>query len=114
MARGRRTWRLSAWLRAAWRVSTRRVYGLLDLITFYTAATDLQAWTVHRGTAAPAAAGRIHTDFEKGFIRAEVYTYDDLVRLGSELKVREAGHFRQEGHGYVVQDGDIVHFLFNV
>jgi GTP-binding protein YchF len=93
---------------------TRTVYGLLDLITFYTAATDLQAWTVRRGTLAPAAAGRIHTDFERGFIRAEVYTYDDLARLGSEHKVRESGHLRQEGHGYEVKDGDIVHFLFNV
>jgi hypothetical protein len=93
---------------------THAAYGLLDLITFYTAATDLQAWTIRRGTLAPAAAGRIHTDFERGFIRAEVYTYDHLVRLGSEQKVREAGLFRQEGHGYEVLDGDIIHFLFNV
>jgi ribosome-binding ATPase len=93
---------------------TRTVYGLLDLITFYTAATDLQAWTIRSGTLAPQAAGRIHSDFEKGFIRAEVYTYDDLVRLGSEHKVREAGHLRQEGHAYQVREADIIHFLFNV
>jgi len=93
---------------------SRAVYGLLGLITFYTAATDLQAWTVRQGALAPQAAGRIHTDFERGFVRAEVYTYDDLVRLGSEHKVREAGHLRQEGRTYEVRDGDITHFLFNV
>jgi ribosome-binding ATPase len=93
---------------------TRTAYGLLDLITFYTAATDLQAWTIRRGTLAPQAAGRIHSDFERGFIRAEVYTHDDLVRLGSEHEVREAGHLRQEGHAYQVREADIIHFLFNV
>ena len=93
---------------------TRAVYGLLDLVTFYTAATDLQAWTIRRGTLAPAAAGRIHTDFERGFVRAEVYASDDLLRLGSEHAAREAGLLRQEGRSYHVRDGDVVRFLFNV
>ncbi len=89
-------------------------YSLLKLITYYTAATDLQAWTVREGTAASEAAGKIHTDFEKGFIRAEVYTYDDLLNSGSEHKIRESGKLRSEGKGYVVKDGDIIHYLFNV
>jgi GTP-binding protein YchF len=89
-------------------------YGILELITFYTVTTDLQAWTVRRGTTAPVAAGRIHTDFERGFIRAEVYHYDDLVRAGSEAGVRHGGVLRIEGRDYVVADGDIIHFLFNV
>ncbi len=89
-------------------------YGLLDLVTFYTMTTDLQAWTVKRGTRAPVAAGKIHTDFEKGFIRAEVVRYEDLVSDGSEARAREAGHLRSEGKDYVVRDLDVVHFLFNV
>ena len=89
-------------------------YSLLDLITYYTAATELQAWTLRTGTAASAAAGKIHTDFERGFIRAEVYRYDDLVRLGSEKAVKEHGLFRSEGREYIVQDGDIIKYLFNV
>ena len=72
------------------------------------------AWTVKRGTPAPAAAGRIHTDFERGFIRAEVFHYDDLLAAGTEHQVREKGRLRSEGKTYVVQDGDIIHFLFNV
>jgi len=89
-------------------------YSLLDLITYYTAATNLQAWTVKTGTAAAAAAGKIHTDFERGFIRAEVYRYQDLAAHGSEKAVREHGLFRSEGRDYIVQDGDIIKYLFNV
>ncbi len=89
-------------------------YAMLDLITFYTTATELQAWTIGRGTHAQKAAGKIHTDFERGFIRAEVFGYDDLIREGSEHHVREKGLLRVEGRDYVVCDGDIVKFLFNV
>ncbi len=92
----------------------RAAYDLLDLITYYTAATDLQAWTLMKGTAAAPAAGKIHTDFERGFIRAEVYRYEDLVALGSEKAVREQGLLRSEGRDYLVCDGDIIRFLFNV
>ncbi|MBN2159935.1 MAG: redox-regulated ATPase YchF [Spirochaetes bacterium] len=89
-------------------------YGLLNLITYYTAATELQAWTLLKGTPAAKAAGTIHTDFERGFIRAEVFRYDDLVKLGSEKSVREHGHLRSEGKEYIVQDGDVIRYLFNV
>ncbi len=89
-------------------------YSLLDLITYYTAATELQAWTLKRGTVAQKAAGKIHTDFEKGFIRAEVFNFTDLLSLGSEHAVREKGLLRVEGREYVIRDGDIVHYLFNV
>jgi ribosome-binding ATPase YchF (GTP1/OBG family) len=88
-------------------------YAMLDLVTFYTVTTDLQAWTVPRGTTAPKAAGRIHSDFEEGFIRAEVYHFDDLVDAGSEHDLKAKGEVRSEGKDYVVQDGDIIHFLFN-
>jgi ribosome-binding ATPase YchF (GTP1/OBG family) len=88
-------------------------YRLLDLITFYTVAHDrLQAWQVRRGALAPAAAGRIHTEMERGFIRAEVATFADLVRSGSWARLRESGSLRTEGHDYPVADGDVVHFLF--
>ncbi|MBN2038523.1 MAG: redox-regulated ATPase YchF [Spirochaetes bacterium] len=89
-------------------------YKLLDFITYYTAATDLQAWTIKTGTAAPQAAGKIHTDFERGFIRAEVFSYDDLIESGSEHIVKEKGHLRSEGKDYIIKEGDIVKFLFNV
>lgn len=89
-------------------------YRLLDLITYYTAATDLQAWTVKQGTTALHAAGKIHTDFQKGFIRAEVYKYNDLVQAGSEHAIKEMGKLRSEGKEYIIQEGDIVHYLFNV
>jgi ribosome-binding ATPase YchF (GTP1/OBG family) len=89
-------------------------YRMLGLVTFYTAATDLQAWTVPVGTPAHAAAGRIHTDFQRGFIRAEVIPFDDLVTAGSEHHAREQGHLRAEGRDYVVRDGDVIRFLFNV
>jgi GTP-binding protein YchF len=88
-------------------------YRLLDILTFYTMTTDLQAWTVKTGTKASEAAGKIHTDFEKGFIRAETFHYNDLISAGSEHHIREKGLFRSEGHDYVVKDGDIIHFLFN-
>ena len=90
-------------------------YALLNLRTFFTAGSDeCRAWTIHVGDKAPQAAGVIHTDFEKGFIRAEVIKYDDLVALGSESACRAAGKLGSEGKDYVVQDGDIMHFLFNV
>lgn len=93
----------------------RAAYALLDLQTYFTAGPDeVRAWTFLRGTKAPQAAGIIHTDFEKGFIRAEVIKYDDYVSLGSEAAVKEAGKMGVEGKEYVVQDGDIMHFRFNV
>ena len=93
----------------------RSAYALLNLQTYFTAGADeVRAWTFMRGTKAPQAAGIIHTDFEKGFIRAEVIKYDDYVSLGGENGVREAGKLGIEGKEYVVQDGDIMHFRFNV
>lgn len=93
----------------------RAAYALLDLQTYFTAGPDeVRAWTFLRGTKAPQAAGIIHTDFEKGFIRAEVIKYDDFVSLGSENAVKEAGKMSVEGKDYVVNDGDIMHFRFNV
>jgi GTP-binding protein YchF len=90
-------------------------YEMLGLITFFTAGEpEVHAWTITKGTLAPGAAGKIHTDFEKGFIRAEVIRWNDLVELGSEAKCREAGKIAIEGKEYVVQDGDVVHFRFNV
>lgn len=90
-------------------------YSLLDLETYFTAGEmEVRAWTFHRGWKAPQCAGVIHTDFEKGFIRAEVIKYDDFISLGSEAAVREAGKLNVEGKEYVVQDGDIMHFRFNV
>jgi len=90
-------------------------YETLGLRTFFTAGSDEdRAWTFHEGAKAPQAAGVIHTDFEKGFIKAEVYHCDDLFTYGSEQKVREAGKMRIEGKEYVVKDGDIMHFRFNV
>ncbi len=90
-------------------------YTLLNLITYFTAGVkEVRAWTIQRGWKAPQAAGVIHTDFEKGFIRAEVIAYDDYDQLGSEQAVKEAGKLRVEGKEYVVKDGDIMHFRFNV
>ena len=90
-------------------------YQLLDLVTFFTVGPkEAHAWTVERGTKAPQAAGRIHTDFEKGFIRAETITYDDFARYGGEQGAKDAGRMRLEGADYVVQDGDIMYFRFNV
>lgn len=90
-------------------------YKLLDLITYFTAGEkEVRAWTIPRGTKAPQAAGVIHSDFEKGFIRAEVIAYDDYVQYGSEANVKAAGKMSVEGKDYVVKDGDVMHFLFNV
>ena len=91
------------------------IYSLLNLQTFITAGEmEVKAWTFHKGWKAPQCAGVIHTDFEKGFIRAEVIKYDDYIKYGSEAAVREAGKMGVEGKDYVVQDGDIMHFRFNV
>ena len=90
-------------------------YSLLQLQTYFTAGEkEVRAWTIKKGTTAPQAAGEIHSDFEKGFIRAEVIAYDDYVSFGSEAKVKEAGKMRVEGKTYTVKDGDVMHFLFNV
>lgn len=90
-------------------------YGLLEQITYFTAGEqEVRAWNVTDGSSAPQAAGKIHTDFEKGFIRAEVFHYNDIDELGSELSVKEAGRWRLEGKDYIVHDGDIMHFRFNV
>ena len=91
------------------------IYHLLTLQTFITAGEmEVKAWTFRRGWKAPQCAGVIHTDFEKGFIRAEVIKYEDYIKYGSEAAVREAGKMSVEGKDYVVQDGDIMHFRFNV
>lgn len=93
----------------------RSAYKLLKLQTYFTAGVkEVRAWTIKEGWTAPQAAGVIHTDFEKGFIRAEVIKYDDYVALGSEAKVKEVGKMKVEGKEYIVQDGDIMHFRFNV
>jgi ribosome-binding ATPase YchF (GTP1/OBG family) len=90
-------------------------YSLLGLISFLTAGPkEVRAWTIVRGTRAPGAAGKIHSDFERGFIRAEVVSFNDLERIGSMNGVKEAGLLRSEGKEYVMQDGDIVVFRFNV
>ncbi len=92
-----------------------RAYRLLGLITFLTAGEqEVRAWTIRQGTKAPQAAGVIHSDFERGFIRAEVVAYDDLMAAGSMAAAREQGLLRLEGKDYVVQDGDVIHFRFNV
>lgn len=93
----------------------RSAYHLLDLRTFFTAGEkETRAWTFKAGAKAPQAAGVIHSDFERGFIRAETFSFDDLDKYGSEKAVKEAGRLRSEGKEYVVQDGDIMEFLFNV
>jgi len=93
----------------------RSCYDLLKLITYFTAGEkEVRAWTVLKGSSAPQAAGVIHTDFEKGFIRAEVIGYDTYVELGSEAAVKSAGKMQIEGKEYIVKDGDVMHFLFNV
>lgn len=94
---------------------TREAYQLLRITTFFTAGeTESRAWPILDGTKAPQAAGKIHSDMERGFIRAEVYHYDDLLACGSEAKVKEKGLFRLEGKDYVMKEADIVHFRFNV
>ena len=90
-------------------------YDLLGLITFFTAGPkESRAWTVHRGAKAPEAAGEIHTDFERGFIRAETIGFDDYISTGGETGAKDAGKMRSEGKEYVVQDGDVMLFRFNV
>jgi len=94
---------------------TREAYALLDLITFFTAGeTESRAWPIPKETKAPQAAGKIHSDMERGFIRAEVYHYDDLLACGSEAKVKERGLFRLEGKDYLIKEADVVYFRFNV
>ena len=89
--------------------------ALIDLVSFLTAGEDeCRAWPIRRGLSAPKAAGKIHSDIERGFIRAEVMRWEDLVALGSEAKCREAGKLKSEGKEYVVQDGDVINFRFNV
>ena len=96
-------------------VLVRAAYHLLDLETFFTAGPkEARAWTVHRGSKAPQAAGKIHSDFERGFIRAETIAYNDYVALGGEPGAKAAGKMRSEGKDYVVQDGDVILFRFNV
>jgi ribosome-binding ATPase len=93
----------------------RSAYTLLGLETYFTAGVkEVRAWTVHKGSTAPQAAGVIHTDFERGFIRAEVIAFNDYVTLGGEAKSKEAGKMRLEGKEYIVKDGDVMHFRFNV
>ena len=93
----------------------RAAYRLLGLQTYFTAGEkEVRAWTVRVGATAPEAAGVIHTDFQKGFIRAEVVSYEDFVAFGGEQGAREAGRLRLEGKEYIVQDGDVMHFRFNV
>ena len=93
----------------------RQAYELLNQQTYFTAGEkEVRAWTVNKGATAPQAAGVIHTDFEKGFIRAEVISYKDYDKYASESKIKEAGKLRIEGKDYVVQDGDVMNFRFNV
>jgi len=88
---------------------------LLGLQTYFTAGPkEVRAWTIHVGDTAPQAAGVIHTDFERGFIRAQTISFDDFVSYGGELGAKEAGRMRAEGKEYVVKDGDVLNFLFNV
>jgi ribosome-binding ATPase YchF (GTP1/OBG family) len=92
----------------------RKAYGMLNLQTFFTAGEkEVRAWTITRDTKAPQAAGKIHTDFEKGFIRAEVISYDDYTNYGGEQGAKNAGKWRLEGKTYVVNDGDVIVFRFN-
>ena len=96
-------------------VLARTAYETVGLISYFTAGTpEVRAWTIQKGTKAPGAAGKIHTDFERGFIRAEVISYDDFVACGNMVKAKEQGKVRVEGKDYVVADGDIIHFRFNV
>ena len=89
-------------------------YGLLELETYFTVGPkEARAWTIRNGTLAPQAAGVIHGDFERGFIRSETIAYDDFVTLGGEQPAKEAGKMRAEGKSYIVKDGDVLHFLFN-
>ena len=96
-------------------VLARKTYKLMGLATFFTGGQDeCRAWTIKAGDKAPQAAGVIHTDFEKGFIKAEAYTIDDLRKYGDEAGIKAAGKYRVEGKEYIVQDGDVLFFKFNV
>jgi ribosome-binding ATPase YchF (GTP1/OBG family) len=93
----------------------RAAYKLLGLMSFYTAGPkEIRAWTIHIGETAPQAAGSVHSDIQRGFIKAEIYSVDDLAALHSEQAVKHAGKWRSEGKNYIMRDGDVVHFLFNV
>ena len=93
----------------------KKAYDLLNLQTYFTAGKkEVRAWTIHKGMTAPQAAGVIHTDFEKGFIRAEVISFNDYSEYKNEIKVKEAGRLKIEGKDYIVKDGDVMHFRFNV
>ncbi len=93
----------------------RAAYDALSLETYFTAGVkEVRAWTIHKGATAPEAAGVIHTDFEKGFIRAETISYADFIACGGEAKTKEQGKLRVEGKEYIVKDGDVMHFRFNV
>jgi len=93
----------------------RSAYSLLNLMSFFTIGPkEIRAWTIKKGMTAPQSAGVIHSDLERGFIRAEVMKYNDFITLGSEVKVKEAGKFHVEGKNYIVDDGDILHIRFNV
>ena len=90
-------------------------YDLLDLINYFTCGPkETRSWTINKNTLAPQAAGKIHTDFEKGFIRAETISYEDFIKFNGEAGSRDAGKLRQEGKDYIVKNGDVMHFLFNV
>ena len=90
-------------------------YSLLDLETFFTAEeNEVRAWTIINGMSAPEAAGEIHTDMERGFIKAEVYSFDDLMQYKSESAPKDAGKIRQEGKNYIIQNGDVIFFKFNI
>ena len=103
------------WQESGLKKLVRAAYNLLGLKTYFTAGEkEVRAWTYRNGMTAPECAGVIHTDFQRGFIKAETYNYDDLMALKTEQKVREAGKLRQEGKEYLVRDGDIIHFKFNV
>ena len=92
----------------------RKTYKLLNLQTYFTAGEkEVRAWTIPVGSSAPQSAGVIHSDFEKGFIKAEVISFEDLISFGSESRVKEAGKIRVEGKEYILQDGDVMHFRFN-
>jgi ribosome-binding ATPase YchF (GTP1/OBG family) len=91
------------------------LYDALGLMSFYTSGTDeCRAWTIRKGSSAPAAGGKIHSDIERGFIRVEVMKFDDLIKAGSEQGVKQAGKMQLNGKDYIIEDGDICHFLFNV
>ena len=93
----------------------RKSYELLELQTFFTAGKkEVRAWTIRKGSKAPQAAGEIHTDFERGFIKADTISYEDYIQFNGEVGCKEAGKLRSEGSEYEVKDGDVIHFKFNV